>query len=121
MPTQVIIGANPFQTQVSARGPFGIFRYRGLETKELYSFLSPLIDANGRPVVGGQYSVTIWNGETVVYCNNDGSLARGTAGPTPAGYPYGASTDPSPWERLVPPTPPEGGYFVAPLAMTLEN
>lgn len=53
-------------------------------------------------MVGGQYSVAFYNDEEVVYANNDGSVARGTAGATPTGYPYSASTQPSPYEMAIP-------------------
>lgn len=76
------------------------FRYRGVVTKVLYSFATPLLDTAGHPVVGGQYSVATYNGETVVVTNNDGSVARGTAGPVPPGANiYNAYTVPSPWEQ----------------------
>jgi hypothetical protein len=57
------------------------YNYKGTTTKALYTFDQPLLDAFGHPVVGGQYSIANYNGETVVYANRDGSVARGTAGP----------------------------------------
>ncbi len=79
-----------------------VFRYMGVNTRKRYDFSLPLINSDGRPVIGGQYSSTTWNGEQVIVCNNDGSVARGTAGPTPKGYPLSASTMPSPWEQAIP-------------------
>ena len=75
------------------------YRYRGVTTKATYSFQTALTDANGNAVVGGAYSVATYNGETVVYANNDGSVARGTAGPNPPGQIYQITTVPSPWEQ----------------------
>lgn len=86
-----------------------VYRYVGVTTKGIYSFGTPLLNSDGRPVTGGLYSVATYNGETVIYANNDGSLARGVAGPDPNTKPYttstipSASTIPSPWEQQ--PTP----------------
>lgn len=77
------------------------FSYMGVNSRKLYTFALPLINAEGRPVVGGQYSSTEWNGEQVIFSNRDGSVARGTAGPGVNG-PLSASTTPSPWEQAVP-------------------
>jgi len=61
--------------------------YRGTVTRTLYSFPTPLVDANGHKVTGGQFSVAFYNGElyptgeNVVYANRDGSVAMPTAGP----------------------------------------
>lgn len=73
--------------------------WRGVETGTHYRFLpasipAALLDAVGNPVVEGQ-----WNGELVIQCNNDGSVARGVAAASPTVYDPGAAY--SPWERAI--------------------
>ena len=75
------------------------FKYRGKTTGHLYEFSQPLFDAEGHAVIGGPFSIATYNGEHVVYCNNDGSVAMPTAGPTPVDQPFGGSVTPSPWEQ----------------------
>src|ERR1019366_493078 len=96
------------------------YTYAGVNSRKLYSFMTPLVDVNGRPVVGGPYSTTTWNGEEVVIANRDGSVARGTAGPTPAGYPLSASTMPSPWEQAVPTNTTTGDDSTLPSDLPME-
>lgn len=86
------------------------YSYRGIDSKILYTFLSPLIDAEGHAVVGGQYSTATYNFETVIYANRDGSVQMPTAGPSiqkPSSQadigPISLNTvTPSPWEMAVP-------------------
>ena len=67
------------------------FRFRGVTTKHLYSFMS-------NPLPVGAATVVI-NGEVCVPTNNDTSLARGTRGPVPLTDPYGFTIVPSTWEQ----------------------
>lgn len=76
-----------------------IGNWRGVETGTHYRFLpgfipAVLLDSEGKPVVEGQ-----WNGELVIQCNQDGSVARGVAGPSPTVYDPGAAY--SPWEQAI--------------------
>lgn len=43
---------------------------------------------------------TTYNSETVVLCNDDGSVRRGTAGPPVPNDPYSPTWTPAPWEKL---------------------
>ena len=68
------------------------FRFRGVTTKQMYSF-------RANPLPTGAATVVI-NGEVCVPTNNDTSLARGTRGPVPPTDPYGFTIVPSTWEQL---------------------
>ena len=65
-----------------------LVRYKGVTTKRLYAFMfgqsqgipTALQDVYGNPIrTSGTY-----NGETVVWVNNDGAIERGVAGAQPA-------------------------------------
>jgi hypothetical protein len=79
--------------------------FKGMTTKRLYRFGSTL--GTGLPVAlqgaSGQPIRTpvTFNGETVIYVNNDGSIQRGTAGPVPVGNPdvYSTYAVTSAWEQ----------------------
>lgn len=86
------------------------YYYKGVNTKNLYSYNSPLLDANGRAVTGGQNSVAFTNGEEVIVANRDGSVARATAGPgvqqpssqSGIGNITLPTVTPSPWDMAIP-------------------
>lgn len=54
----------------------------------------PEVDSEGAPA-----QRIIINGKVAIYCNNDGSMARGTAGQAPPQDPYAPGWAPSPWEE----------------------
>lgn len=71
------------------------YTYRGFPSRRLYLLSSPLLTASGAIAEQGTF-----NSETVVLCNNDGAVRRGTSGPTPAADIYSPGATYSPWERL---------------------
>lgn len=79
--------------------------FKGLTSKRLYEFgmtlgagLPQVLQGlNGQPL---RTPVT-YNGETVIWVNNDGSIQRGNAGPVPIGNPdvYSCYAITSVWEQ----------------------
>lgn len=95
-------------------GVVGMWRWVGLTTHNLYSFIDVpevLTDDNGQPVQQGT-----WNGETVIIANNDGSVARGLPGPPIPSDPYSPTAIFSYWEAAVETVE---GSFIAPVAAAL--
>jgi hypothetical protein len=68
--------------------------YRAPSTGGYYITASPQVNAVGAP----SQVITV-GGITYVLCNRDGSMARGTAGPTPPNDPYSPGSTPSLWEQ----------------------
>jgi hypothetical protein len=72
----------------------GAYSWRGVTTRKIYRFMqlaipSALID----PVTGQPMQQALFNGETVIAANTDGSVAL----PVATGPPAGASTSPKPY------------------------
>lgn len=91
-----------------------VVKYKGVTTLRTYAFIfgpgnpntipTALQDVNGNPI----FTHGTYNGETVVWVNDDGSQARGVAGPQPADANanlanvdnvYNAYATPSEWEK----------------------
>lgn len=99
--------------------------YRGVTTGTIYSYLAPgvvpqtLLDGNGNPLPEATY-----NGELVITCNRDGSMARGTIGPPPPTDIYAPGWIQSLWEKApepedIPPRPSQPATLPSPLPMSL--
>lgn len=71
------------------------YTYLGATSRKFYRFRTPITDSHGNII-----EQAVFNGETVVLCNDDGSVRRGTAGPPSAADIYAPTWSPSPWEKL---------------------